>query len=254
MTNASANNEKLTMWLKGSSVKVDYTETDSTGTTADTESTKLGGKINGFEVGAAVKVANGLIGGDSSKAQLIYSKNKGNSDYVGSIIGSGLGYGSALSTTKNDISAIELNWLESKSTSYGSANLRFGIGNRLWERTLSAAQKENYEWKYWHAGLGFDFIMAQRVTLGLNMRYQRAISPEMKASGTPINATFKLGTTDGYKLEIPMSIALTKNVDLIASYAYDYWNITASNVVGGYYEPDSKTENIIASLGVAVRW
>lgn len=247
-----ASNELLTMSLKGVTLKKDYTETVN-GVTVDTESSKLGGKINGFELGVAVKVANGVLGGDKSEVELAYQKLSGKSDYAGSILGSGLGYGSHLSQTRNKIREIELKWIESRKVPYGKTSFIFGIGDRLWERELTATQTEDYKWKYGHVGLGLDFSIGKATALGFYARYQRAVSPKMESKGA-LSATFDLGTTDGFRLETPLSIAVTKNIDLIASYRYDYWKIKASNVINGFYEPDSKTKNQLLTAGVRVKW
>jgi len=249
----SASSELLTMSLKGVSMKKDYTETAG-GSTLDTESSKFGGKIGGLEIAAAVKIANGALGGDKSEIGVVYQKLSGKSDYKGSILGSGLGYGSYMSQSSNKIREIELNWIESRRVPYGKTSFIFGIGDRLWERELTSSQKEDYKWKYGHVGLGLDFSIGKSAALGFYARYQRAVSPKMESKGGALSSTFDLGTTDGFRLEAPLSIAVTKNIDLVASYRYDYWKIKASNVINGFYEPDSKTKNQLLTAGISIKW
>jgi hypothetical protein len=163
-------------------------------------------------------------------------------------------YGSYTSETTNKIREIELGCRESRGVSYGRTSFVFGIGDRLWERELSGFQKEDYKWKYGFVGMGFDFNIIKNTALGVHIRYQRAVSPKMEAKGSPIAATFDLGTTDGFRLEAPLAVGVTKNIDLTASYRYDYWKINKSNIINGYYEPDSKTKNQLLLAGVNIKW
>lgn len=250
---ALASGELLTLSLKGVSLNKDYTETVD-GTTVDTERSDMGGKIKGYELGLSARVAGGALGGDKSEVVLSYQKLSGRSEYVGSIRGSGLGYGSYISETYNEITEMELGWRESRTTPYGVTSFVFGMGDRLWVRELSSIQIEDYKWKYGFVGMGVDFdVVRQKAKMGLHMRYQRAISPQMVAKEAT-DTTFDLGTTDGYRIEIPLLLSLSKNIELIASYRYDYWKINKSNVINGAFEPDSKTKNQLALVGVNLRW
>ena len=249
-----AENERLTLFLKGGSLKMDYTETGSSGSKLDTESSKLGGKISGFEVGGRAKLFSGVMGGDKTELEALYSKYTGKSEYVGSLIGSGGGYGSFRANTQNNIREYELNIIETRYLNYGEAFFKFGYGDRLWRRELSPSQTEDYKWRYAHVGFGFDFKTIFGGRFGLNGRYQYGFSPTMESFGLPISATFKLKGVDGYRFEAPVTIPITKHISLIGSYKYDYWKIKASSEVGGYYEPDSKTKNHIGTVGILAKW
>lgn len=248
-----ADNERLTLFLKAASMKMDYAETGASGQTLDTESSKLGGKISGFELGGRVKLFSGIMGGDSTQMEAVYTKYAGKSEYVGSLMGAG-SFGSYRSNTQNSIREYEINIVETRYVPYGDAFFKFGYGDRLWKRELSAFQREDYKWRYAHIGFGFDFKTIFGGTIGLNGRYQYGFSPTMESFGLPISATFKLKGVDGYRFEAPIAIPITKHLSVVGSYKYDYWKIKASSDISGYYEPDSKTKNHIATLGLSAKW
>ncbi|MEA1955543.1 MAG: hypothetical protein U9N02_03515 [Campylobacterota bacterium] len=65
---------------------------------------------------------------------------------------------------------------------------------------------------------------------------------------------FELGDTSGYYYEIPVKYDINNKYSIEISYKYDYWKISKSNIVNGYYEPNSKTKNKIIKIGMIYKW
>lgn len=66
--------------------------------------------------------------------------------------------------------------------------------------------------------------------------------------------TYRLKNVYGYKIGIPIEWNVDNRLGLFLLYNYEYWNIGASDNVGGYYEPDSETKNQSVSVGVKFRF
>lgn len=62
----------------------------SDGAILDSERSKFGGKIGGYEIALSVKVADGAMGADKSEVTASYQRLSGKSEYVGLLLGSGL--------------------------------------------------------------------------------------------------------------------------------------------------------------------
>ena len=89
--------------------------------------------------------------------------------------------------------------------------------------------------------------------VGVEFAYQRAVNPTLYAD-LKGGLNFDLGTTDGYYLEIPLIYDIDDNYSIELSYKYDYWKIRESNVVDGFYEPDSKTKNQILTISLVIEF
>ena len=249
-----ASNDSNSLSVGLASVKFDYTETSANGALLDTEKSDLFGKIGGIRVEYSPSITTD---GDSNMMLKVkYSLDRGKTEYKGSLLGSGLGYGSYTSATLNTIHDFSVALDETRQFGRIDFGLNAGVGYRLWVRELSSAQKEDYMWPYWKIGGHIDADMTQNLNIGLGAEYKSAFSPKMKAYGSasPVSATFNLGAVNGYSIFVPIKYKITKNIFSKLEYTYDYWKIGSSNEIGGFYEPDSKTKNQILTLSVGYKW
>ncbi|WP_200763427.1 hypothetical protein [Nitrosophilus alvini] len=235
-------------------LKMDYKEYDTGGNFLDGDSTDLFGDMNGINAKALFHLKDVYYIG----ASIEYTKGK--SHYEGSTWG-----GTPLSLTKDNVSILqpEISLIGKKEYNYGTLHSKIAFGYREWKRgksDYSGDYDETYKWKYFYIGAGYKKEIAKRVSLGFSLGYQKALSPEMKAYLYD-GATFKLGNTEGFKIEIPLEYTLTERIDIIGFYRYDYWEINHSDTValtsGGSfvtyaYEPDSKTKN--SYLGIKLKY
>lgn len=249
--------DSLYLAIKANTTAMNYTETRN-GSTLDTEKSNLFGKIGGFNIDGSAKIANNFLYADTTKIILNYEYVSGDSNYVGSLLGSNAGYGSYTSTTSNTIQRGQILLSQINNTSYGNAMLNFGAGKRVWNRNLSSIQKEEYNWNYLIAGLGFDFNFGSNFTLGAAGYYQQAITPKMNYNSNSFNTNFNLGNTYGYRIEVPASYKITQYLSLVGSWTLDNWTINQSNSVtyngASYVEPKSVTNNQSLSLGLALNF
>jgi len=195
------------------------------------------------------------------KISLNIEYNKGSTTYKGATWG-----GTPLRNREKNVYLINSKMMFSyfigeDVTNWGKGDVYVsgGIGYRFWNRGKSNYQgdyDEKYKWPYYAIGLNLNDSF-NNFEIGMNAFYHQAISPKMKAylgSG----ATFDLGNTDGYRVEIPMKIHLDDNYGIIFKYIYDYWHIRksdskkvilndGSSVLA--YEPESRTRNSYLNLG-----
>lgn len=249
--------DSLYLAIKANTTAMNYTETQN-GSTLDTEKSNLFGKIGGFNIDGSVKIANNFLYADTTKLMVNYEYVSGNSNYVGSLLGSSSGYGSYTSSTANTIQRGQILLSQVNNTTYGNAMLNFGAGKRVWNRNLSSIQQEEYSWNYLIAGLGFDFNFGSSFTLGAIGYYQKALSPKMQYNSNTFNTNFNLGSTYGYRIEVPASLKITQYLSLVGSWSLDNWTINQSNTVtyngASYLEPKSTTNNQSLSLGLALNF
>lgn len=195
-----------------------------------------------------------------NKDDLAYSHIKfnllllgGETKYIGSYIGSGQPYGSAVSKTQNiiwdtDVSFIHTDILKNNfEFSYG-----LGLGYREWERALSASQIEVYKWYYFKPIIGVSVMVWDKVKLGANIEYKHGFETVMTSSNPKLD--FTLGGANILEFSIPISYNYNKNMDLFFEATFSKQTINESNVNSGYYEPDSTAYNNYLKFGVAFKF
>lgn len=233
--------------LSADTTEFDYAETDRTGVLRDTETAKFG-TINGFTVNFEPK-SNGFYAGGS------YAE--GNTDYIG---GTDLDptYGSHRTVTKNRIANYSAGYKATTILDHGMViPVKFGLGYREWLRDIQSTPTvpgvgELYEWGYVDFGIGLHYLASSNVTVGVDTNYRKAFSAEMYENH--YGATFKLKDVYGYKISVPIDYTLNSSWSGFLVYNYEYWNIGASDPIGGYYEPDSETKNHTLSAGLKFRF
>jgi hypothetical protein len=223
--------------VSADTTRFDYSETSIGGVLLDTEKADFN-KVDGFSARFESDY-RGLYAG--------VSYAKGNTDYVGSILHSGNPYGSYLSSSSNTTADYSIGYKATAAINQDvSIPLYIGLGYRQWLR--QGGYDETYEWGYSEAGIGLHWRPSPQLSLGADAFYRQAFNAQMHE--TLNGYTFNLNNVYGYKITVPIEYKLSQNMSTYIAYSYDYWNIGASNVVGGYYEPDSQTKNDILSFGL----
>ena len=232
-------------------MNMDYREYNSSGQILDSEKSSL----------------TNLIGIDMGLKFLMYSNARskttlevnamilgGYTDYVGSKRPTDLDpipkpYGSYLSTTANTIVDFELGIKRKHLLNDGfNYYYAFKIGYRYWERGLSQAQIEDYEWYSLRTMMGTNYKLNQKFQLGVELEYQYGFKETMSASD--LSSTFDLGGADIFKLSFPLVYKYNNNIDFNVEYIYTEQTIKESNVINGYYEPRSTAKNQYLQIGL----
>jgi hypothetical protein len=204
--------------------------------------------------GFTAKYEHTLFGSSTTTNQGVLfthiSLYSGNSNYVGAYLGSSQPYGSLTGTTKNEIINGKLGYRQYKNLASVTLYSQLAIGYRYWDRKLSSAQDEKYQWAYGNIEIGMDGHLTPNDRLGLHLSYDLAINPTMKATIAAENYTFDLGKTYGYAFTVPYTHRFTARLSMQIAYTYQQWRISASNFVNNYYEPRSTTIQNIGSVGL----
>lgn len=235
--------------ISADTTRFNYAETSGT-TLLDTEKADFG-NVNGFTLTLKPRY-NGLY------FSAAYAK--GDTDYTGSILGSGLPYGSYRTITTNETADYTFGY---KATAVLDPRgewempVTVGVGYRRWLRQLHgtpgvSGYDELYDWGYFDAGIGLHYNFSPKMSLGVDAAYRQAFNAQMYENFH--GYTFDLKNVHGYKITVPLEIAINPALSTFIAYNYEYWNIGASNVVGGYYEPDSETKNETLSMGLSFRF
>lgn len=224
--------------VSADTTRFDYAETNSAGQLLDTEKADFG-KVSGATISFEPRY-QGLY------ATASYAT--GNTEYIGSILGSGNPYGSARGTTYNEIGDYNFGY---KATARNFRSdfempVTFGVGYRRWLRQLG--YDETYDWGYYNFGIGLHYNMSSTMSIGADATYRKAFNAQMYENLH--GYTFNLNNVYGYKITVPFEMKLNPKFSTFVAYTYEYWNIGASNAVGGYYEPDSETKNDTLSFGL----
>ncbi len=199
---------------------------------------------------------------DSINLELKVLTLSGNTNYVGSLIGSNQGYGSSASTTINDIRDISFMY-NAKQISDFDVNMLCGLGGgyRFWQRQLSASQVEQYDWYSLRGNIGLEYNLETSVILKVLLEYQYGITPSMKTNG--IDGSFKLGSADILQISVPLRYNISQHFSLTCEYLYEYQKIMKSNYLSGtvngiysdrWHEPDSRASNQYLKVGMIFKY
>ncbi len=199
--------------------------------------------------------AKGYGGGDESALVLSLAYSEGKSAYDGHLQSGGVIISPYSTTTDMKIFTPKLRWMETKKTKNYDVGVFVSLGYRYWERDNSNDQYgylEEYKWAYADIGLKALFH-DENWHIGLELAYQKAIAPTLYA-GVDGGVDFDLGDTSGYNVVVPLQYDINKNLAFEMAYEYDMWKIEKSNVVNGYYEPQSETKNETIKVGLILKW
>lgn len=235
--------------LSADTTRFDYAET-ADGTLLDTEKADYG-KVNGFTVSLQPQ---------HSGLYFSAAYAKGDTDYAGSLIGSGNPYGSYRAVTTNEIADYDFGYkATARLDPRGDLEMpvTVGVGYRRWLRQLHgtpgvSGYDELYEWGYYDVGVGLHYRLAPDMSLGIDGNYRTAFNAQMYENYH--GYTFDLHNVHGYKITVPFELTLNPALSTFVVYNYEYWNIGASNTINTWYEPDSETKNETLSVGVKYRF
>ena len=240
--------------IGANTLNLDYVETKDDGTFLDSETTGWE-DIGGVELSYSLPMGDGNGGADESSLEASLSYVKGVSDYNGFLQSNGTLLGSYKNDTDIEIIETEIRWVETKHTKDFDLSTFVSLGYRYWLRENSHdiyRIKEEYKWMYFNVGLK-SLFHDENWHVGLEFAYQRAVNPSLFAD-IKGGLDFDLGTTDGYYYKIPLIYDINDKYSIELSYKYDYWKIEKSNVVQGFYEPDSETKNKIVTLSLVMEF
>ncbi len=132
-------------------------------------------------------------------------------------------------------------------------------GKRIWDRGENGivdgvlVYSEKYYWIYLGPGLGINYLLLPKFSVGIDAEAMFAINPRMRADLYE-GGTFKLKNVHGAEVRIPIKYYLLKTLSLDLTPYFTYWHIGQSNIVeisgDSYVEPKSKThiEGLLAGL------
>ena len=180
----------------------------------------------------------------------------GQTDYVGSLLGSGSGYGSFRSTTFNLLYDLDSELLHNQKFSFLDLYYGAGLGYHFWYRELSPTQIEEYSWFYVSGIVGLEKTLLQELSIGCFMRYKYGLNPIMTTNF--ISEPFKLGSANNFEVSVPLAYSLSERLDMLFTYTYVRQNIAKSNeIVKGsyvYYEPKSISNDNYFKFGMRFKY
>ncbi|SFV65114.1 hypothetical protein MNB_SM-4-657 [hydrothermal vent metagenome] len=228
---------------------MDYREYDDNGAILDSEKSSLN-----WIIGSEFIFDYTVVYENNNYAQLGVEVLilRGNTEYVGSFIGSNLGYGSLVSTTKNTVSDIAGFYMYTHVFDNG-LDLGYGLalGHRSWKRILSASQVEVYYWYSLRPRVKLTYKLGG-LSIATLAEYQYGINPKMSATG--FSSDFKLGSANIAKLKIPLKYELNEKLGFFVEYVYEHQIIEKSNVQSGFFEPDSTANNQYVKIGAIFKF
>ena len=235
-------------------MSMDYKEYNTAGTLIDSEKSKFT-DIAGVEM--AYAYGFGCKGDECTKIDFNILRVVGNSDYVGSPLGSNLPYGSTVSSTLNTITDISLSSkvyvsvTPSTQVIYG-----VGLGYRYWERELSTTQKEIYSWFSLRPVLGVEYAISKNLSISALAEYHYAIKPTMSASN--VSSDFTLGSTNIIEMKIPVEYQVSNKLGFFSEFVFSKQTIRESNHItqgiNTFYEPDSTAYNNYVKIGMRYKY
>jgi len=249
---------KLEFGLK--TTAYNYTERGDQDNILDTEDSNLLG-INGF-YGSFDHKFKEETKRDSSLAyyiNLYTSISFGDTDYKGSLLDSGAGYGSYTATTSNAFYEFQVNIKRLRQYGNYSSYSMLGLGYKEWERELSSNQVETYYYYFFQVAFGGEINIYKDWSLGLDLTGQLAYDPKMDAdfsssTNQRLNENFDLGTVYTYKIATPLIIPINEQLSFSTKLEYEFTSYGKSNTINipnfpsagdnkSYLEPKSQQKN-----------
>lgn len=242
--------------LGASFLKMNYVETQKNGKFLDSETTDTP-NIDGFNILYGKDLYKNTNDGQITSMELSLKYLEGTSNYNGFLqnTSTGIIIDKYQAITQDTIIEPKLRLTQTKYTSNYNIGLFISFGDRGWTRDMSSDKygyKEIYDWKYYDYGIKTIFY-DKKWEIGFEYGLQKAIKPTMTAYLNKV-VEFNLNNVDGHYYKIPLSYNLSKNLKLELEFEYNEWNIGASNVINGQYEPDSITKNKLYSLNIIYKF
>jgi len=136
-----------------------------------------------------------------------------------------------------------------------------GYGYFYWERgqgrktATFTDYREDYYWHYIPVGIRIDYRAGDKWDMGVNAAAHIMFGGQMTARfaevGLGNDLTFDLGNRTGYLLEVPVAYRFSPEWALVGTPWYKYSEIGQSDIVGGFYEPASRTHQYGIKIGLS---
>jgi hypothetical protein len=231
-------------------MSMDYKEYDTNGVLLDSEESDFT-ELSGIDMSIDYILSKDVL--SQSKVELNLMILGGDTLYKGSILGSGDPYGSLISTTENIVIDTDVSYKQSNVyNDFLELNYGIGFGYRYWERALSASQIEEYKWYSLRPMVGANFNIQKNLNIGVEVEYQYGLDTKMTSSNP--NLEFKLGSADIWEISFPVNYKYSEKIDFIFEAVFQKQTIDESNVVSGFYEPDSTAYNNYLKFGLAYKF
>lgn len=185
----------------------------------------------------------------------------GETEYVGSLLNSGLGYGSYIGTTANTIIDTDISFKRTNILSK-DIDLHYGIGlgYRSWRRALSVSQVEIYKWFSLRPAAGVKYNIDDNLNIGISLEYQYGINPKMSESTSDYD--FSLASANIFEVSLPINYKYSEDIDIFVEGTFQQQTIEKSNsidqVINGntytIWEPDSTANNQYLKLGLVFKF
>jgi len=256
-----AENEKYRLSAALVGMNMDYREYDDAGTLLDSEKSSFS-ELSGVDFNFAVIMAHEKE--NFSEINVNFMILGGNTQYVGSLLDSGEGYGSYIGRTANSVSdfSVDYKYINRVSDNF-ALNYGVGLGYRSWERALSTTQIEVYAWYSLRPMIGATYSDS-KFSLGLIAEYQYGFDTTMALLSNSENAekSVTLGSANIFELSIPVNYSVSDQVDIFAEYIYQQQIIEKSNVIDytidgtvhPILEPASTANNQYLKFGLAFKF
>lgn len=232
-------------------MEMDYREYNDNGQILDSEQSS---SILGFELGYGIDIESSedRTSNVEFKALVLH----GDTDYIGSYLGSGQPYGSVKSTTSNLLYDLSLDWTQKDLLKGFGITYGMGVGYHSWYRELSSTQNELYHWFYITPIFGLSAEISEKLNIVALLKYKIGMSPKMEAN--TIAGEFRLGSADTFEINVPITYSYDEQIDLFATYVYSRQTIKKSNYIQQgsyiYWEPDSTTNDNYLKIGVSFKY
>lgn len=222
----------------GKTTLYDYTERDTSGNILDTEESdlfKVGGIYASYDY--RLKALNTKEDSFAYYLNAYASITSGETDYTGSNLINGGGFGSVTNTTQNTFYEYQVNFKRVDFYDTSSRYISVGLGYREWERELSSTQIETYHYHFLQVATGGEKQIYKDWSIGLDLSLQLAYNPEMDADfgetsqTTSLNETFDLGTVYTYKVGIPLTLELNDSWSFTTKAEYEFTSYGRSNTI-----------------------
>ena len=245
ISNEDIKNANNAIGIQYIQTNVNYKETLPNGSTADTEK----GYVPGYAINFSL-MKDFLFGNDYIAAS--YSKNSGNTNYVGAYQGGQ--YGDVKSSHPAQLQEYSMRYGRGfEITNQAMLTPFIEYGRHQWVRTLNVYQ-ETYKNSYYSAGILGQVSPARKWVLSGSAMLGRTINSSISSTGAWDNPGTSLGNSTIYKVGLGVDYAITREFHGNFNANYSAFKYGQGAVLNGYYEPDSSSKYTTFGAGVSYNY
>lgn len=248
ITSVFASPPALEFMIAHTSSDMDYRTEDTTVNNQDDQATT--GDLMGFTLGANVILNDGLMFGNVNYLKLRYSRVSGSSDYQET---NSTGIPINERSMDNKISDFSAMFTEDIYTP--KYRVYAGVGGGYSNHKRSFPVDENTssgiegDTIYVAAELGANYTIFDWLNMGVVGTYKHAINPKIESSLIGNSSTFKSGGGNAYKLTVPVTFIISKDLSFFMEYEKEYWDMKKSDTVEDIYYPAATRATQKVSVG-----